>query len=431
MDFYEAAKEAREIAMGFDSPLVVHHYDADGISSGAIVIKALKDAGKTVRSRWVKTLDGEVIESLRGEKEIIFVDLGSGHKGVDELKDVLVIDHHQPLNLKTFQFNPHLYGVDGGRELSASGAAYFVFKTSVEFAITGAMGDMQYPLIGKNQEVLDTGTATGRIVIERDISFYGRYSRPLKSFLLYSDEPYIRGLSFNERAVDNLLRKLDLDPGITYSKLSQEQKQRFITSIVDLMIVRKSRANPEKLIIDNYIFPKYKGTMLYEAQELATVLNACGRNEKADVGVRALLGSEDALKVAKNILAVHKRNLRAGVEYAHNVISDVGPFYLIDARGVVKESIVGIVCGMIMQNRQKPIIGLALSNDNKIKISGRSKVKEINLGLSMRKCASDFGGLGGGHQMAAGAHIPKENVNKFLLCLGSEFNINIDKRRRN
>ena len=36
MDIYEAADEAKRIALSFNSPLVVHHYDADGISSGAI-----------------------------------------------------------------------------------------------------------------------------------------------------------------------------------------------------------------------------------------------------------------------------------------------------------------------------------------------------------------------------------------------------------
>ena len=427
-DFYSAAEEAREIAMSFKNPLVVHHYDADGISSGAITIKALMDKGKNVKRMWIKTLDDEVIQKIKTMKnesgdaqDVIFVDLGSGHPGVDEIKNALVIDHHQPLKLKTFQFNPHLYGVDGSTELSASGSAYFVFKQNIEFGVVGAIGDMQYPFIGKNKEMLDIGVKEGSVVVQRDISFYGRYSRPLEAFLVYSDEPYIPGFSFNERAVRDLIQKLDLDPRKPYISLTHEQKQSLITAIVDLMIKRKRAINPETLIRDNYVFPRFEGTILYEAQELSTILNACGRNDKADIGVNALLGSKEALKFAGEILRVHRRNLREGVEYATKYISDMGPFYLIDARNTIKESIVGIICGMVMQNRKKPIIGIANSNDGKIKISGRSKVKQINLGLTMRKCASECGGIGGGHIMAAGAHIPENKINEFLLCIGEEF----------
>jgi len=426
MDIIEGANEARRIAKSFNRPLVVHHYDADGITSGAIVVNGLKAMGKPVERMWVKTLDDTAIDTIikkaeKDKNEVIFVDLGSGHKRVDEVSDALVIDHHQPLDLNTFQFNPHRFGIDGSTELSASGSAYLVFGNDIEFAITGAIGDMQYPFVGKNKDILDEGVKEDKVVVEKDLSFYGRYSRPLESFLLYSDEPYIPGFSFNERAVADFIKRIDVDPSKPYIKLTKDKKQELITSIVDLMMRRGKRVVPEQLIRDNYVFPRFEGTIMYEAQELSTILNACGRNEKADVGVDALLGSEDALEQAKGILRVHRRNLRAGVEYATRNLTEFSSFYIVDARGIIGESIIGIVCGMILQNRGKPIIGISKSTEGRVKISGRSKVKGINLGIIMRECGAKCGGIGGGHTMAAGAHVPERNINEFLRCLNDRF----------
>jgi len=40
--FLDACAEARKIAFSFSNPLIVHHYDADGISAGAIVEAAFR-----------------------------------------------------------------------------------------------------------------------------------------------------------------------------------------------------------------------------------------------------------------------------------------------------------------------------------------------------------------------------------------------------
>ncbi|MFH1222094.1 MAG: DHH family phosphoesterase, partial [Candidatus Micrarchaeota archaeon] len=113
MDFEQACEEARKTAFSFSDPLIVHHYDADGTSSGAIVVGAFLDANKKYRRLCLKKLDDAGIERLLPEKEVIFVDLGGGNKRVNELKDVVIIDHHQTEGIDKLQVNPLLYGMDG------------------------------------------------------------------------------------------------------------------------------------------------------------------------------------------------------------------------------------------------------------------------------------------------------------------------------
>ncbi|MEM4272231.1 MAG: hypothetical protein QXH30_01460, partial [Candidatus Bilamarchaeaceae archaeon] len=93
--FLERCSEAGRISLSFKNPLIVHHFDADGLSSGAIVQSAFRKEGKKFRALAVKKVDDALIEKLKAEPEIIFVDLGGGNRRVNELKDVVIIDHHQ------------------------------------------------------------------------------------------------------------------------------------------------------------------------------------------------------------------------------------------------------------------------------------------------------------------------------------------------
>src|SRR3989344_1409499 len=133
----EFLKKAREIADEIkkrDNFLVVFNYDADGISSGAIICTALQRLGKKFETKILKQLYSEEIDKIIGTaKNYIFVDFGSGQ--LSELKEKIrenffVLDHHQPLAVGwRFELNPLLFGVDGGLEISAAGVAYFVAKS--------------------------------------------------------------------------------------------------------------------------------------------------------------------------------------------------------------------------------------------------------------------------------------------------------------
>jgi single-stranded-DNA-specific exonuclease len=278
--FLERCGEIRKLAFSMGDPLVVHHYDADGISSGAIVAGAFGDEGKKFRRECIKKLDDAAIERYAREPETIFVDLGGGNKRVNELKDALIIDHHQTEGIGKPQANPILHGIDGGTELSAAGAAYCVFRKRADLAIVGAVGDMQHPLTGMNRWVLAEGEIGGEVKVEEDLSFYGRYCRPLVQFLAYSDDPYIPGISYREDRAQDLLSELRIpldkrsaEPGITpsadgfagkkqrvYADLSADEKKGLVSALAKIMVSSERARNANELIGESYVMRRMRRT---------------------------------------------------------------------------------------------------------------------------------------------------------------------------
>jgi RecJ-like exonuclease len=427
-EFLSACEEARKLAFSFNEPLIVHHYDADGLSSGSIVAAAFQEQGKASRRECIKKLDDKAIDKLSKEKELIFVDLGGGNKRVDELQDVLIIDHHQTEGIGKTQINPLLYGIDGSDELSAAGTAYCVFRTHPELGVVGSIGDMQMPLKGMNRWVLEQGVESGDIVIENDLRFYGRHCRDLIQFLAFSDYPFIPGISYRQDKAEELLTelKIPLEDGgkrRMYAELNEEEKRQLISALAKILVNANQLRKAEELIGENYVFPKRPRNETYEANEFSTLLNACGRHARPDLGVRVCLGDESAYPEAREMLQTHRRMIRKGIDYASSHRQDLGKFRFIDGRGRIDESIIGIVCGMSMHpSFKRPVIGIADGDDDTIKVSGRASRSAVadgmDLGELMRKAAGEVGGIGGGHRPAAGASIPGDKLNEFLLAAG-------------
>ena len=424
--FMERCAEAREAILRMHEPLVVHHYDCDGITSGSIVAGSLEHLGKPYRMQSVRKLDGEFLSSILHEQEIIFVDLGSGTKEIDALPgNVVVIDHHQQKTAAHLQANPHAFGFDGGTDISAAGCAYFVFREFVELGIVGAIGDVQAPLRSLNKLMLDSAVEHGAIEVTRDMLLFGRNSRPLRQFLLYADEPYLPGITGQEDACDALLRELDIaqkdgERWRTYSDLPFSERRALVSSLATLLSMRSSPEAALRLVGDVLTLKKMpEGTLLRDASEFSTLLNACGRNGRPELGVSVCLQRKGAYEESSVLLAEHRRNLRAGIEFASKNTEDIGKFLLLDARGVIPDSIIGVVAGMLHAgSRKKPILALSLEEPGKIKLSTRGTRALVegglNLGKILSECCAQVGGVGGGHNIAAGATIPEERLNDFL-----------------
>src|SRR3990170_8287062 len=161
------SKKARECAdhiKKYTSALVVSHIDADGLASAAIMGKALERAGIDRRTIFVKQLDMKNLQDIASQNPelVIFTDLGSGM--LDPIKSLklnaVIADHHQPQGNYGFHLNPHIFGINGGIEVSGSGMAYFIAREMggngdlAALAIVGAVGDLQHSkhgqLIGLN-----------------------------------------------------------------------------------------------------------------------------------------------------------------------------------------------------------------------------------------------------------------------------------------
>jgi len=438
--FFARCAEARDTIARMHQPLVVHHYDCDGITSGAVVAGSLEKMGKPCRVQSVRKLDAEFLASIAHEPEIIFVDLGSGTADIDSLTgNVVVIDHHQQKSNAHLQANPHAFGFDGGTDVSAAGCAYFVFGEFVELGIVGAVGDVQAPLRNLNRIMLDAAVAQGAISVEKDILLFGRNSRPLKQFLLYADDPYLPGITGQDDACDSLLRELGIEQkqkgaaggaahGVggsgekwrTYSDLPFDERRALVSSLAKLLSMRSSPGAANRLVGDTYnLLRMPQGTLLRDASEFSTLLNACGRNGRPELGVSVCLQRIGAYEESSSLLAEHRKNLRAGIDFASKNTQDIGKFLLLDARGVIPDSIIGVVAGMLYAgSRKKPMLALSLEAPGKIKLSTRGTRTLVEAGLNLGKilseCCAQVGGVGGGHNIAAGATIPEEKLNDFL-----------------
>jgi single-stranded-DNA-specific exonuclease len=278
-----------------------------------------------------------------------------------------------------------------------------------------------------NRYVLEKGIGKGELEVKEDLTMYGRYSRPITDFLAYSDEPFLPSLSYNPENCEKFLYDLGIslkegDKWKTYSELDFEEKKKLVSALAKLLIDKGMGWAAEKLVGETYLLKnRMDKPSTFDATEFSTVLNACGRNSHPEIGVALCLGEEGSYEAALSLLRTHKSAIREGVLFAKRNINDFGPFFFIDARGVIADSIVGIVCGMVMGGKKKPILGAALSESGlKISSRGTNKLVEagLNLGAAMNHASEKVGGVGGGHKIAAGANIPEGTLNPFLEAIG-------------
>jgi single-stranded-DNA-specific exonuclease len=117
---------------------IISHNDADGISAAGVMCNAIaKQNGKFHVTIIPRLKDENLVKFIKEKyKLFIFCDMGSANlKGISRLKgDVIIADHHQTIdsagNLpeNIVHVNPHLYGMDGTKDVSGSGVSYLTVR---------------------------------------------------------------------------------------------------------------------------------------------------------------------------------------------------------------------------------------------------------------------------------------------------------------
>jgi single-stranded-DNA-specific exonuclease len=438
--------------------LVVSHVDADGLTSAAVICTALQRLGIDYRPLFFRQLDGAALGQVadQGSDLVIFTDLGSGM--VNEICSMglqaVVADHHKPSLAGEARplahINPHLVGADGATELSGSGTSFLLASALADaggcsggnddlsaLAVVGAVGDLQDlakgHLLGLNREVLYIGSKAGVISFSRDIKLFGRQTRPVFKMLEYSQDPYIPGLSGNEDACIAFLK----DVGIRLSgerwrrwiDLSQEEKAAVVTALLRKGLRSGvSHVKLERLIGEVYVLLREReGIEPRDASEYSTLLNATARYGYADVGLRVCMGDrERAYEEAKHLLNQHRQNLVNGLRLvSQQGITPLRNIQYFDAGEAILDTIVGIVAGMCFQmaDRSRPILAFARTQEGDLKVSARGTQdlvrSGLDLALAMSCAAAAVGGVGGGHNVAAGATIPSKAKQEFLDLVDS------------
>ncbi|HOT06889.1 MAG: ssDNA exonuclease RecJ [Methanosaeta sp. PtaB.Bin039] len=443
----KACLGAREAILASREAVVVSHVDADGLSSAAIMCTALGRIGIDANPVFFKQLDGSALRSIAdlNPNLTIFTDLGSGMIGEISELDIpaVVADHHRPSQAgkhsQIAHINPHLAGGDGSIQISGAGCAYLLArslspanKDLAQLAVVGAVGDLQDQsqrrLVGLNRRILSDAQEAGLLAFGPDIRLFGRQTRPVWKMLEYCQDPFLPGLSGDEEACIAFLKELGIRLGgerwRRWIDLDQGEKSRVASALMRHGL-RAGLASQrlERLVGEVYtLLLEREGTELRDATEYSTLLNATARYGHSRIGLAVLMGDRDqAFEDAQRLLGQHRQNLVNGIKLVREVgITPMQRVQFFDAGSAITDTIVGIVAGLCFQmaDRSKPLLAFADTPDGCLKVSARGTMELVHVGLDLSsaisRSAQAVGGVGGGHNVAAGATIPPHKKMEFL-----------------
>ena len=445
----EAAGIIKDKASHGSKILLLSHYDADGLSAVGILGSSLARMRANFQLRVIKELDPQTLEDMRRCEPdfIVLTDIGSGYlEGLAqtaEQHEVLVIDHHPPSGKRPrtlFQVNPHEFGVNGTTEISAAGLAYLVARSMSPvnidlsvLAVVGALGDMQdknkeKQLGGLNELLVRDAVNSGRLKTDRDLLFFGRETRPIHRALALTTTPYLPHLTGEEDSCAALLasKKIPLKDGEhwrTLSNLSHHEKQTLLSAIVELLVSKGFKGSRALELIGTVytLTDEPGGSPTRDAREFSSMLNACGRMDREGLAVSICLGERGPiLDEIQEVVAKYRKTLAEYMNWLSgtpSAVLELETICVVRGEDKVAENMTGALSSIISSaghlKPNKATVVAARARDGGVKVSARAPesllTKGVDLGAALQSAAAALGGFGGGHNVAAGAHIHSRN----------------------
>ena len=366
--------------------VIVGDYDADGATSTALMVLALRDMGAKVdylvpnRFKYGYGLTPAIADLAFVNFTpdlLITVDNGiSSHDGVKQAQDhgmqVIITDHHLTTKLTPEAeavVNPNQLGCDfPSKALAGVGVAFYVLAN-----------------LSTHRKKL--GKSTTSIINYLDLVALGTYAD-------------VASLDYNNRIL--------VDAGL--KRIQQGQCRAGISALLDI-----AKRDPAGL----------------KAQDLGFVLgpriNAAGRMETMDIGIECLLAPDLAtaypLAEQLNKLNVERRQVEGKIKQEALLELDKIqwdatelPAALIMFEQHWHQGVIGIVAGRLKEQFHRPSIVFAADEDGiHIKGSARS-IEGIHIRDSIERVAEQFPHLVshfGGHAAAAGLTIKKQYFSEF------------------
>ncbi|MFX1344887.1 MAG: DHH family phosphoesterase [Promethearchaeota archaeon] len=432
-----------------NTPINIYtHLDADGLSSGAILGKALYREKIPFQITVLRQLEKKEISKIFKkvqdyENFLIFSDFGSGQYlelqnelvNKAEFNSFLILDHHIPQNIsnkeevklieeiyentKNWQINPYFYGIDGSNEISGAGLCYYFAKTLNQLnidlsplAIVGAIGDLQNQglnksFLGLNTSILEDAVNSGFIEVVNDLNFPSL--QPLNEAIAYSKELNLPGLSKDVNRSLIFLKTLgilmeDSEGNVkTLSELNKDEKQIISSAIIEFASIKldmEPKKIIKKLIVSRYILKEEApGSELHDANEFSKLLNACGRTHNSSLGIAIAMGNrKEIFQQSKEALNNYKQVLVQGLSWIqeNNKIQEKDSIQYFFGEDVIPENIIGTITSMLIfehvkgVDKSKPIFGLAKRADEDVyKVSGRAHESIVNRGLNLSQAIRD------------------------------------------
>lgn len=451
------------------------HLDADGLTSGAIIGKALYRENLPFQISILKQLEREEIIKIAESHTIlqeflIFTDFGSGQylelqEKFPKEQPYLILDHHLPQEITNkkdtrikeiyqksipWHINPYFYDVDGSVEVSSAGICYFFAKSlnmkNVDLspiALVGATGDIQNQgpnnsFTGLNRLILKDAVDSNLVEIIDDLNFSP--IKPLNEAIAYSSDINLPGLSGNSSKTLKFLQKLgilmeDSDGKLkTLNDLTQSDKKKISSAIIEFATLKLDiePANIiNKLIVNRHVLKnELISSELHDLNDFSNLLNSCGRSNNGSLGIAIAMGDrKSAYKKAQDQLLTYKKMITQALSWIQDNDKIVSKPYIqfFFGEDAIPENIIGTIASMLIFDKSgiidksKPIFGCAKrEKEDVFKISARAHEdivkKGVNLSEVIRQALelSNLDALGGGHPPAAGTKVPSNKINEFL-----------------
>ncbi len=418
---------AAEKTLSFDSSIrIFSHHDADGVSAASILAISLARAELPFQITIINEMKDSVYEAMEKEGDglVIFSDIGSGD--ADKLEkvdaDVIVLDHHRPLDGKfdIIEINAHRYGVDGTKEASGSTMA-FLFALAIDggnldlahLSLSGSTGDRQHVggFQGINKKIAELAVDEGILTISRGLNLP---DLPLAESVASSYSPFFREISGRPDKAKELIESLKLNPKKRLSELGEEEEKKLASMLMVKLLKQGCRDDvADELITWRYTHNKSG----LRVDDISSFLDAAVR-EDAGMAVAAGMGDEQAILRAKEIRSRHSQEIMNSLLTLEK--SGARQMKHIQWFWTYSKEVASAQTGIGMQyllNQEKPAFGLTETEGDKLKISARGTKYLISKGLNLTevcRAASQVGGRGGGHNIASGCTIPADRKKEFL-----------------
>ena len=422
-EFYDQLKNGARRILNEDYVRVLAHYDGDGTSSAIILTNALKRKDIKFHLGYIKALDGESFRKRIEEDDIttIVVDAGSDQvQYVPEYEKIIVLDHHffNRTTIKGININARDYNVDGTREACGATMAFLMALAMDEanadllpFFVAGAIADKQDMggFHGLNRKLVEAYGSKSHVF--RGINLEGGN---LIDSITYSTDPFFNELTGKPENVEKFLSAINVPGNLTLQELGEDQIRKLAVNL-SLKLLEQGVGTEALKYLENDIM-SFDG-MEFSSKELSNIIDGNGKVGWNSIPVQFFLGDKTVREEMVKNWKVFKTKL---IDYVYRSNKELFEESHLRYFYAPESEMAGAISGALMlylAKQNKPLIGFNVGNgDTKVSSRGtRRMVKHgLNLSLVMKEAGKEVGGSGGGHDIAAGAVIPRGKEKQFL-----------------
>ncbi len=419
-DLYDKYAEAKDLILGSDFLRIIVHYDGDGTSSAIILTNMLKRLNKKFHLSYIKELNEAGFRSLITDDTTIVADAGSDQlRFVPEKRNIIVLDHHfyTKADWKGININARDYGIDGTHEACGSTMSYMMAQVMDEknsdlfpFFMSGLIADKQDlgGISGMNLKLVDSYGEKFRK--DHALNLEGT---TLKDSLTYSTDPFFKDITGFPDKAESFLKTAGIDPDKKQQDLSEDEKRTLANALGLKLLEQKAGFEALSYIeADLYYFD-----FGYSSKMLSSIIDGNGKMGKNSVPVAYFLGYENFKQEMETNWRLFKTKI---IDYTYRSLGEMFSTPHISYFYAPESEMAGAISGILMlylADQTKPVIGFSVGKDEtKVSSRGTRKLvsKGLNLSVVMRDASAAVGGSGGGHDIAAGAVIPKGKEIQFL-----------------